>query len=178
MRGGIKKIIIIILVLVVALVLGNIVGISFKQFQQRGEDKTGEEELGQPAPSSFVSPEIGVPAEELLSLPTENASEEEKFAFNTQMGRLTVETDIMEIGEGCVPTPLVVRPPIGLPLTFKNTDSVDHEIFVGDKNVLVAANGEQSIDTKFPNGPGWYGISCGESGSIIGYMELTGKAPQ
>ncbi|MCH7828653.1 hypothetical protein IH982_02145 [Patescibacteria group bacterium] len=191
MRSKTKKVIIIILILGAALILGNVVGISFKQFQQQEEKKTGEGEIGQPAPSSSVSPEIASPTRtrgdsvpligELSLLPTENASEEEKTAFNAQMGRLTVETNTMEIGEGCVLTPLVVRPLKGLPFTFKSTASVDHLILVGDKNVFVAAGEEKSIDTQFPNGPGWYGISCGESRNIVGYMEMVGSpetAPQ
>lgn len=151
-----SKILIIVLVLI-ALVLGIMIYQGTTISTPQGPIREG---LDQVRPLASLQPI-------LPALPKENASDEQKKSFATEVTNRAEEKDSMEIGKLCTLSPQIVKVVESSTFTFKNVDVADHNISITE-NINIPAKSEKSIVVKFERGPGIYIIAC--DGKPAGYI--------
>ena len=68
---------------------------------------------------------------DVLTAPAADATSEEQAEYVVSVKRLAEAAAVLEIGEGCTMTPLVLKLAEGETLTIQNNDSVKHTISFG-----------------------------------------------
>lgn len=158
--------------ILVALVLGNVVG----NFVLSGQREKPEEVEEAQAPQE-QTPEatgsamiINIGGKE-LKVPREDASDAEKGEFSRTIISMAVEADSIEIGKDCSFSPEVVRVVEGTNVTLSNADESDHTISIVDSVVNISSGGKESLEAKFSNGIGLYGVAC-DGTAMKGFIEV------
>ena len=124
-----------------------------------------------PVAGTSSSAKTGSPATpaSLPMPPGANASKDEFNQFGQKINAMAQNTNVLEIGAGCVVSPLVARMNVGAQLTFKNNDSIVHKISVGEVSDI-PAHGQKTTTAQL-KGPGIYGVNC-DGTHLVGFLEL------
>ena len=119
----------------------------------------------------------GLSAEELklFTIPM-NASQEfinERFKL---VEKLSKEGDTIDLNKCEKPSPLVLKVEEGTDITIKNSDSIEHNVFIyRNSEVKVPANQNKTVKANFERGPGYYAYQCDNLAGIVGYILVAKK---
>lgn len=155
----------IIFVVVTVAVVGFFVYLSFKYW-------TGLNVRPTPTASQSnlpYEPPVVEPLEQLGSPPLDNASDADRNVFAEKLRSLAQSVSVVAMGQDCVLSPAIISVKSGSNLTFKNTDTVDHNLSIAEQ-IKVPTGKEVTIKAVF-RGAGIYGINC-DGLNIVGFIDL------
>ena len=101
----------------------------------------------------------------VLTAPAADATSEEQAEYVVSVKRLAEAAAVLEIGEGCTMTPLVLKLAEGETLTIQNNDATAHTIAFEDQNFFSVSPGRsREIDLMaiFGKGEGIYRYRCSD----------------
>ncbi len=104
----------------------------------------------------------------VLMTPQQTSSEEEKRKHFELAGRISRETDKLDIA-GCLGNPVVIRVKDNSTFTIANSDTIAHTIQINSEHqYLVPAKGTVAVKASFGFGAGAYGYGCDNSQGAAG----------
>ena len=160
--------------LLALLILVFVVGfLTYMKLSDKTEEKTPKEEINATAKSSLVLTSIPwldslTEGEKkiLTSQPSANASESEKNAYGKLVGNEAKKVELVNIGEFCKPSPLVLYSS-GLAVKFKNNDTKAHQLIFGAEDIYSINPGEtKSIPFSEDRRGGVISYSCQSVGRV------------
>lgn len=164
-----NKIFISLSVILVVTAVG--LGYAIYQRQALNQPQTNVEQAFTPIPHTLPPPTVD--EELVLDFPDPSAPKEEQKKHFDLVSQLAENVDYIDIGK-CRPSPLVVRIKNKDPVTFKNSDELQHSVPLSPEQVLtISAGGKESIIVNFEFGPGVYGYTCDASYKAVGVILVT-----
>ena len=143
-------------------------GYAIYQRQTLNQPQTTVEQAFTPIPHTLPTP--AVDEELVLDFPDASSSKEEQKKHYDLVSQLAENVDYIDIGK-CRPSPLVVRIKNKDPVTFKNSDQLQHSVAFNQEQILtIPAGGKESIIVNFEFGPGVYGYTCDAKGKAAGVI--------
>lgn len=135
--------------------------------EEKGE-VSDEEVLSENAPTAEITE-----AERELLL----TGDIEDHVYINTVSKVATNVETLEIGEGCVMSPLVLRLSLNTPLTIENKDTQNHVIAFEDENFFsVTAGRSRVIDLhRFGKEEGVYKYRCGDVSreEAVGVLYIT-----
>lgn len=169
-----------IVLLALAIVLGNLVGSKFFANRTANQNQKTDSEQerttqGMPTPQPGITPEVSSATVIIdgveVKTPGSDSTDEEKRAFTETISKLAVETDTIKVSAGCEFSPKIARIAAEKELKLVNTDSSEHTMKMYESEFKVPANGETVVTPDFGRDRGIFGVSC-DTGGTLGFVEL------
>lgn len=151
---------ILVSLLVVLLLLGIILYVSFSKRSRETYDNQARVEtlLGDDAKLA------------LKPLPKNPTVEQRKIRFEAAQ-RAAQESEVVSI-MGCFANPAVLKAKLNQTVLFRNRDKNSHLIKFTDKTISLPASKVKSLVLDFDKGPGLYGYSCDDHSYLSGLILL------
>lgn len=176
--GRVGGVVLVVLVLVA-------VALGYFLYQKIGRDTskyTASQATSTPQDLQMLSPE----EREALAYPTD-VTEAGWSAYLAEVGKVSVYTDVLTIGQNCAVSPVVLKTQLGKEVTLTNTDSVPHNIGFAPRflfqipanristdtfMVQVPANGTIAMPIAFGGKEGVYGYGCDDNPTMAGLIQV------
>lgn len=136
-----------------------------------GAGEMPEETEGETPPAAQSTPPPAVSSPRIPTPPGPNASQAERDAFSRAIISAQVATSNLQITSGCRLDPSVVTVKLGAPaLSFKNQDSIPHQIGIGSANTPIQPQETKTVAISFKE-PSFYGLVC--DNEVAGILHLS-----
>ena len=155
----------VIVLIIVVVVVGIFVAVRLAKIGNVNSVVSPAVQPGQPSATAPFTLASGLPQP-----PAPNAPSDEVGRFGQKIALLAKDTNVIEVGMGCVLTPAVAKLKVGSLLTLKNKDASVHRVSLLEMTEL-PAHGEKIITAQF-KGAGIYGVNC-DGPKTVGFIQLT-----
>ena len=154
--------------IIIALVLGYAI---YNQIQ--GTNTTPSQEEKQEETSTTPSVSRSPEEAELLQVPGENATDEERQKHLEGVLEIAKSSDTLNVSS-CNPDIFALRVKQGETFTIKNDTTQEHTIVLNEDYMYkIPAQGSTEVEVDFGRGPGIYGYGCDRSGSAVGFLVVS-----
>lgn len=153
---------------IIAFILGYAI---YNQLQGKAPQQTQEEKQEETSttPSVSRSPE----ETELLQVPGENATDEERQQHLEGVLEVARSSDTLNVSS-CNPDIFALRVKQGETFTIKNDDTQEHTVVLNEDHIYkIPSQGSTEVEVDFGRGPGIYGYGCDTSGRAVGFLVVS-----
>jgi len=108
----------------------------------------------------------------VLNFPGPNATQIEKQQYTDALNRFAKETGVLEISNGCKPSPIVIRIQKDQEIQIKNTGITDIKVIISPQiQFPISANSIKTVKASF-GGVGTFGYRCEGFENISGVIDI------